>query len=636
MKKADISEILEKIQNQVEKIENKKTKEILSTLLSPLYNFVEDVVAENNNLREEHQALKDENNRLKGEQGKPDIKGNKKTDGNISSVKELKKAEDLEDEISREGFKLDKPSLEKLKENRIPIEVLGKLNNLTGKKYSNKADFIEAVKSAIGNDLTDQHIETLVKFAQYKKRNRKPKLPKIKIDRTEECEVDLGQLPKDAQFKGYEKKVVQDLIIKTDNVLFQREKYYSPSMNKIWLGKVPVGYDGDFGPHIKSDIISMMYVNNMSIPKIAEFYENFEILISRSYISNRLTKHIEVFHQEKPEIYKASLECSTFQQIDDTGSRVNGQNYYTHIVCNPLAMLFFTTERKDRLTILDILRNFESRSFLFNEETFILLEQLKISKKIISLLHEVEKNVGFNEQEMDEILNNIFPDPNKGKLQRIRIMEAGAIAFYHQETDMTIVEVLLGDDAPQFKLLTYALMLCWIHDGRHYKRLRPIVPDHQKKLAAFRERFWNFYRELHKYKKNPSCELANSLSADFDILFSTETGYDELDKRIAKSKAKKKELLTVLKHPELPLHNNLSENGARTQKRREDVSLQTKTKEGTEAKDTMMTIIETAKKHSVSAYKYIHDRVSQTFKMPSLASLIREKAALQPSIHNSI
>ena len=206
-------------------------------------------------------------------------------------------------------------------------------------------------------------------------------------------------------------------------------------------------------------------------------------------------------------------------------------------------------------------------------------------------------------------------------------MEASAIACYHQETDKPIVKVLLGDDAPQFKLIVDELSLCWVHDGRHYKRLRPVVLDHQKDLTTFRGRYWSFYRELCKYKRNPSCEFADSLSAEFDILFSTKTGYDELDKRIAKSKAKKRELLTVLNHPELPLHNNRSENGARVQKRREDVSLQTKTKEGTEAKDTMMTIVETAKKHWISAFKYIYDRVSKTFKMPSLAKLIREKSA---------
>jgi len=631
MTKKDIIEVLENIQNKIENIEDKKTKEILSVL----YNLVEDVLSDNTRLREENQALKYEINKLKGEQGKPDIKPNNKNDGDISSEQKRKDAETPEDEISREGFKLGKPSLEKLKENRIPAEVLEQLKRLTGKKYSSKAEFIESVKSAIGSDLTNQYIKILVKYARYKKRKRTPKLPEIQIDREEKCAVDTKQLPKDAQFKGYEDKVVQDLIIKTDNVRFKREIYYSASIKKTWLGKVPVGYEGDFGPHINSHIISMKYVNNMSIPKINEFLNNFGILISGSYISDRLTKHIDVFHQEKAKIYLASLESSSYQQIDDTGSRVNGQNYYTQIVCNPLATVFFTTKRKDRLTILDVLRNFESRHFLFNEETFSLLEQLKIPQKLIILLHKVETNTAFNEQEMHKMLNSLFPDPNKGKLHRTKIMEAGAIAYYHQEIDMPIVNLLLCDDAPQFKLITDDLSLCWVYDGRHYKRLRPVVQNHQKELTAFRGRYWNFYRELYKYKKNPSCELANSISAEFDILFSTKTGYNELNARIAKSKAKKEELLTVLNHPEIPLHNNRSENGARVQKRREDVSLQTKTKAGTEAKDTMMTIIETAKKHSVSSYKYIYDRISKIFKMPSLAKLIRVKSASQPTNYNS-
>jgi hypothetical protein len=478
---------------------------------------VEDVLSDNTRLRKENQALKDEINKLKGEQGKPDIKPNNKNDGDISSEQERKDAEASEDEISREGFKLGKPSLEKLKENRIPAEVLERLKRLTGKKYSSKAEFIEAVTSAIGSDLTNQYIKILVKYARYKKRKRTPKLPEIQIDREEKCAVDTKQLPEDAQFKGYEDKVVQDLIIKTDNVRFKREIYYSAFMKKTWLGKVPVGYERDFGPHINSHIISMKYVNNMSIPKINEFLNNFGILISGSYISDQLTKHIDVFHQEKAEIYLASLESSTYQQIDDTGSRVNGQNYYTQIVCNPLATVFFTTKRKDRLTILDVLRNFESGHFLFNEEAFCLLEQLKVPQKLIILLHKIEKNTAFNEQEMHEILNNLFPEPNKGKLHRTRIMEASAIAYYHQEIDMPIVKLLLCDDAPQFKLITDELSLCWVHDGRHYKRLRPVVPNHQKDLTAFRGRYWNFYRELYKYKKNPSCELASSISAEFDI-----------------------------------------------------------------------------------------------------------------------
>ena len=116
------------------------------------------------------------------------------------------------------------------------------------------------------------------------------------------------------------------------------------------------------------------------------------------------------------------------------------------------------------------------------------------------------------------------------------------------------------------------------------------------------------------------------MSAKFDQFFSTKTGYEQLDERIGKTKKNKEHLLKVLVLPEVPLHNNAAELAARAKVRKRDVSLQTITDEGTKANDTLMTIVQTAKKLSVSAYDYIFDRVSKTFEMPSLAQLIRQKA----------
>jgi len=165
-------------------------------------------------------------------------------------------------------------------------------------------------------------------------------------------------------------------------------------------------------------------------------------------------------------------------------------------------------------------------------------------------------------------------------------------------------------------------MLCWIHNGRHYKRLNPVVHEHQQQLENFLQQFWDYYQKLAIYKRNPSPQQAVILKTEFDCLFSTKTGYNDLDQRIAKSKAKKQELLVVLEHPEVPLHNNLSENGARVEKRRQDISLQTITPEGTQAKDTMMSIVETCKKLGISAMEFIHDRVNQLGKFPKLADMI--------------
>lgn len=464
------------------------------------------------------------------------------------------------------------------------------------------------------------------------KKRRGSKLDKIEVHRTRVRRVDPERLPGDAVFKGYESVVVQDLKITPENIEFKKEIYYSPSRRKTYRASLPAGYDGEFGPGIRSVVLLMKYVCNMSEPKVLEFLQEHDVVISAATISRMLTKNLAVFHREKADLYAAGLESSTYQQIDDTSARVNGRNHHTQIVCNDLYAAYFTTERKDRLTILDVLRQFESRVFLFNDETARLLESLRVPQYLRNKLREAPQGVPLitrtlNEEEMDAILDGLFPDPGKGRVSRIRIKEAAAIAAYHQETGVPVVKVLVCDDAPQFKLLTEELMLCWVHEGRHYKRLRPVVPYHRERLETFRGRYWDFYAELLAFKKDPSERMAQALSEGFDDLFSTKTCYEDLDGRIARSRAKKEELLTVLRHPEAPLHNNACENEARVAARRRDVSLHTRTKEGTQACDTMTSIVRTAGKLGVSAFKYIADRISGAFRLSSLADLIRARTA---------
>ncbi len=62
-----------------------------------------------------------------------------------------------------------------------------------------------------------------------------------------------------------------------------------------------------------------------------------------------------------------------------------------------------------------------------------------------------------------------------------------------------------------FKLLTESLSLCWVHEGRHYKKLNPLVTYHQQLLDKFREDFWDYYRQLLAYKDDPSPAMAEIL-----------------------------------------------------------------------------------------------------------------------------
>jgi len=101
-----------------------------------------------------------------------------------------------------------------------------------------------------------------------KPKGKRPQRKPVTIDRTQHCPVESCNLPSDAVCKGIEKVVVQDIGLKTDNVEFHREVYYSASKGKRIIGALPPGYEGEFGPGVKSLLIVLYHDAHMSQPTI--------------------------------------------------------------------------------------------------------------------------------------------------------------------------------------------------------------------------------------------------------------------------------------------------------------------------------------------------------------------------------
>jgi Transposase IS66 family len=362
----------------------------------------------------------------------------------------------------------------------------------------------------------------------------------------------------------------------------------------------------------------------MTEPKIADLLANVGILISDGQISNLLSSGQEQLPPEKEAIVEAGLSSSPWQHLDDTGTPVNGRNRHCQVLCNPLYTAYTTTHRKDRLTIIDVLRNQRERIFLLNEEAFGLMGQFQVSQRVMDKLRPMPCGQEWSEAEFSQRLADQIPDLSVAG--RGEILEAAAIAAYHAETGHPVVRLLVCDDAKQFKLVADELALCWIHDGRHYQSLEPCVPLHRQLLEAFREKYWGYYRQLRAYQQAPTPGQAALLGEQFDGLFSTVTGYDTLDQRIGKTKAHKENLLMVLKHPEIPLHNNPAELGARRRVRKRVVSYGPRSEQGVKGWDTLQTLFGTAKKLGVNCFQYLRDRISNARQMPALAELIHERA----------
>ena len=438
-------------------------------------------------------------------------------------------------------------------------------------------------------------------------------------------QVEHERLPPDAEFKGYEEVLVQDIDFRSENIKFRKEKYYSPGHKRTYLAEMPAGYQGQFGPGVRALVLAVFYAADMSEPKILELLHTVGLHISAGQLSNVLVKDQEQFQAECAAVVRAGLASSPWQHLDSTGTRVGGKNQQCHVLCNPLYTAYCTLAAKDRLSLLRVLLGGADPSFRLNERALNLLAQVGVAQKWRQkLTHLLPSDQECTESQLDEWLDQHLP--KLGMKARKHIKDALAIAAYHTQTTYPMVELLVCDDAPQFRLLTTELALCWVHEYRHYKKLTPRLAYHRQRLDEFQEHFWKLYRKLVAYRHHPNQQEADYLRGEFERLFGQTSDYKQLDERKALTLAKQEPLLMVLSHPAILLHNNPAELGARQRVRKRDVSLQARTREGIEAWDTFQTLVSRAKKLGVNMYQYVHDRIAQTNQFPSIATLIEERA----------
>jgi len=460
--------------------------------------------------------------------------------------------------------------------------------------------------------------------------DRPPSAPRaerraVVVDREEVRRVDRSTLPSDAEYKGLEPFVVQEVVLRTDTVRYLREKWYAPSTGRTYLADLPAEVSDHFGPQVKALTLMLAQVSGVSEPQILTLLGAVGLRISAYTLSEWLTADLAVLHAEAEAVYAAGLASSPWQQIDDTSTRVNGVPHHCQVVCNPLYTSYHTTPAKDRLTVIDLLRPGQEGTYLLNAQARAALTQTGVSARVRAQVVQLPGDQVVDQTTLDGWLDTL--QAPLGPQQRQHVYEAMARAAYAAQTVVPVVDTLVCDDAGQFAGATRERALCWVHDARHYKKLLPVVPENRAQLQAFMTDYWAYYQELLVYREQPSVSEVARLRTAFITLFSTTTGYAALDARIAKTRAHQQELLVVLDHPELPLHNNRSELGARRRVRKRDVSFGPRTLAGAKAWDTLQTLAATAQQHGVNVLHYFYDRVSGACQMPSLASLIAQQAA---------
>lgn len=437
----------------------------------------------------------------------------------------------------------------------------------------------------------------------------------------EEVPLRLDDLPDGTKFLGYQDFTVQDLKIEPHNTRYRRGRYQLPD-GTIVTAPLPKGVTSHFGPTLQQHVLYQHFHNHVTQPLLHEELLELGIDISAGQVNRLLTEGHEAFHQEKDSLLPAAREVSDYLNTDDTSARHCGKSGHTLHIGNDLFASFFTTDTKSRVNFLKILLT-PHQGYLFNGDALFYLECFDVPQK---LLKQLQPDTGWlyeDDQSWEAQLDKWKID----SAEQRRLLTEGALWANLLAHDLYSDLVLISDDAGQFKLLAFLHALCWVHMERHVARLIPLTDVQRAAHEAARDAIWSYYQRLKAYREAPTPQRRGRLDNDFDRLFLKKTGWPELNEELRKIHGKKSQLLLVLEHPEIPLHNNLSENDIRQYVKKRKISAGTRSDVGRRCRDTFLSLKTTCRKLGVTFWRYLRDRIRRLNEIPPLADLIRQKAA---------
>jgi Transposase IS66 family len=425
-------------------------------------------------------------------------------------------------------------------------------------------------------------------------------------------------LPEGAEFKGFQRFTVQDLIFKPHNTQYQLARWRLPDGSYI-TGELPNDIHGHYGPELVTYILHQYHACRVPEHLLLEQLRAIGTLISAGQINNILIENKDVFFEEVAELLPAAVRAQAQVQADDTGGRHKGKNQYTTIIGNSFFSIFATTESKSRINFLKLLQG-NKEEYLINEDTVEYLKRMKLPSYFpgyiaMSLGEQFTTLTGWKQ---------FLKERNITKEGEIRFLTEAALYANAIQNGIPRNLGVHSDDAGQFDVFLHSL--CWIHEERHYRKLIMTTDEAQIDLDRVRDQIWDIYQDLKTYKESPNERSYKEITEKFDEIFQQKTVSPTLNQQLKKTHEKKQELLVVLQKPETPLHNNSSETDARAAKIKLKISGGTRSDLGQKVRDTFLSLKQTCRKLSINFITFLRDRVRGLYIIPRLAVIICERA----------
>jgi Transposase IS66 family len=447
---------------------------------------------------------------------------------------------------------------------------------------------------------------------------KKPKNAQLTI--TRELRLPFPDPPPGSVSKGYEEYIVQELVIRAEVTRYLRQRIVTPDGRSL-LAPLPAEVlpGQHFGPELISYILYQYNHNHVTQPLLQEELAQRGIVISAGQINRILTEDKQIFHQEKAEVLAAGLATARYIQVDDTGARHQGKNGYCTHIGNEFFAYFASTDSKSRLNFLEVLCG-EHRDYLINEVAVAYWQKYELAAALITSLTE-----GLTHFTDAAAWNARLQALGVTGTRLVRIATEGALLGSLIDHGVSPELLVLSDGAGQFTILVHAA--CWVHAERPLARMIPHTEEHRLEIERIRQQIWEFYRDLKAYQQQPQPEQVPLLTARFEALCSQRTVYPSINNVLSEMGEHQADLLRVLEHPEVPLHNNASESDIRDYVKKRKISGSTRSDEGRRCRDTFATLKKTCRKLGIRFCEYLRDRVRGLGQIPRLADRIRQRAA---------
>ena len=455
---------------------------------------------------------------------------------------------------------------------------------------------------------------------------KKRKNDQVKIDREENCPVNKDELPSDAEYKGAREVTIQNITVKTDNVKFNIERWYSPSQKRYFEGKLPPGFQGSqFGPDLRS-LIVMLYVGLRSTEnKIEQFLKDLGVSISAGEISRVL---INVPSKMSEEMYSAKASATKvhpYLHIDATGMKVGVNSCYNLCHGNDLFSFHTTVKDRGRLEAIKSLIMTSELIYILDGGAFRWIKSRDIfsGHKLRNLKEKVTNN-HLSSSEIEQIVVDLVLMDKRSS----NVVKTGALLSSLRTIYKDILpEVFISDAAGEYKEILRAHQECWIHELRHYREIKISSDYVQEELDLFFERAWDLYDLMESYKLFPSKELRDKIKTDFGLIFEKEWHSFMINHCRANTLSRKEGLLRFLDHPLIPIHNNQAESYIREKVIRRKISGGHKNERGAPAGNMWISLFQTVRKNGLSFFRYLQDRFKGLEQMAQLSAIIESRAA---------